>query len=114
MVNARLKAPKAPGWWVDSCRCQGCCATYADSHYGVTWEDGAQLVRSQYNAENDDDSGGFRSRGPVLWAMRVTKLYRWYADHHGCREGAERERDYREWAAFVDEAAADEYAAAAK
>lgn len=45
----------------------------------MQWEDGVVLVRSM-----NGEAGGFRSRGPVLWAMRTLKLSMWYAAHEGC------------------------------
>lgn len=35
---------------------------------------------------HNGDAGGFRSRGPVLWAMRVMKLTAWYEKHACCEE----------------------------
>lgn len=43
------------------------------------------MVRDQ----NREKEGGYRSRGPVLWAMRVAKLNEWYLNHMFCGGGEE-------------------------
>lgn len=72
--------PPPPGRHVDLERCV-CGASYDDSVYDVCWLDGVALVRA-----SNGPSGGFRSRGPVLWAMRVIKAHLWYAEHDACVE----------------------------
>jgi len=43
------------------------------------------MVRDQNKVNN----GGYRSRGPVLWAMRVEKLQAWYLNHMFCGDMGE-------------------------
>lgn len=77
-VNARLPEPRSPGDWVSAERCV-CGSTYKRFKPGVKFSDGVEMVRIR----NGED-GGFRTRGPVLWAMRVIKLELWYYEHQGC------------------------------
>ena len=66
--------------------CEVCGEQYKRTALGVTWADGEELVR-QANPRGQvaGSSGGFRTRGPVLWAMRVLKLERWAERHMPCR-----------------------------
>ena len=77
-VNAKILRPTPPGPWVDSIECE-CGCKYDMVKFGICWDDGVALVRSM----NGED-GGFRTRGPVLWAMRTLKLSMWYAAHEHC------------------------------
>lgn len=81
MKNAFLKLPDSPGKWVNLEGCV-CGAKYKACSFQVTFPEGAALVRMS----NQDSNGGFRSRGPVLWAMRVIKASRWYELHMDCGE----------------------------
>lgn len=56
-----------------------CGARYKPSRFGLRWEDGVRLVRGA-----NGEGGGYRSRGAVLWALRVLKMDRWYAEHSPC------------------------------
>ena len=60
----------------DNCVCG---ARYKSSRFGLRWEDGVRLVRSA-----NGEGGGYRSRGAVLWALRVLKTDRWWAEHAVC------------------------------
>lgn len=77
-VNSTISEPRSPGPWVDDTECS-CGQKYYTFRCGVTFRDGADLVRMM----NKPD-GGYRSRGPVLWAMRTIKLAHWYAAHMFC------------------------------
>jgi hypothetical protein len=81
-VNELLPEPRPPGPWVDARACT-CGASYEDFRAWPSFHDGAQRVR-QVNGEG----GGYRSRGPVLWAMRVLKLEAWYLEHLLCGQEA--------------------------
>jgi hypothetical protein len=81
-VNEWLAAPKAPGDWVDEESC-ACGATYHAFRAGVRYTEGAATVR-RMNGQDRDTPNGWRSRGPVLWAMRVMKLQAWYLEHATC------------------------------
>jgi hypothetical protein len=84
-VNAEIPLPESPGPWVDEyrCTCGDHLADYSRSHYGVSWDDGVELLRDT-NRGAGIEGQGYRSRGPVLHAMRVLKLERWYDDHRNC------------------------------
>ena len=71
--------------WVDEDECSVCGEQYRATDLGVTWDQGEALIR-QTNTRGQvaGSSGGYRSRGPVLWAMRVEKLTRWFDRHIGC------------------------------
>lgn len=94
-VNARMEAPAPPAWawWIlevsddSSCAwfCQGCGSSYAEFRSGLAWADGVACVRR--NNGGWENGGGFRSRGPVLWALRVLKLGLFFAHHSGCDGG---------------------------
>jgi hypothetical protein len=43
---------------------------------------GVDLVRAANGGY--EGGGGYRSAGPVLWAMRVLKLDAWYYYHRDC------------------------------
>ena len=86
-VNARLAEPSSPGPWVDDYECSTCGERYSNFIAGVTFAEAANLVRL-----HNPPSGGFRSRGPVLWAMRVIKLSQWYERHWFCQP--QEEKDY--------------------
>lgn len=89
-VNAELRAESVfrPGEmdWVDDEACSVCGERYEAVDLGVTWDDGVQLVRrSNPNGPTPGSSGGFRSRGPILFAMKQIKRGRWYDRHIPCR-----------------------------
>jgi hypothetical protein len=81
-VNEDLSPSRPPGRWVDADECSVCGERYRDFRSGVSWEEGVQLVRDS----NPEKGGGFRSRGPVLYAMHVLKLDAWYRRHMECGE----------------------------
>ena len=76
-INARLDRPGSPGSWVDNEQCHACGAQYRNFNSGVTWSDGLDDFKSL-------NTDGFKSRGPVLWAMHCRKLTLWYARHAYC------------------------------
>lgn len=121
-ANVRIPAPEPPGPWVDehSCECGAHLADYKKSHYGVTWGEAMDRLReanqaaelrgelgSQTTFDLDNPPGGFRSRGPVLWTMRVIKLERWYEDHADC-ETCEIVDKWPDWWEEQEEIARDE------
>ena len=77
-VNTELR-PRFPGPWVDEHGCKVCGETPDERSFGVTWADGEALVR-----EVNGTRGGYRPRGPVLWAMKVVKLNRFGEAHMTC------------------------------
>lgn len=84
-VNPRIDLDELPHDAVDYERCETCGERYEDFNAGVTWDDGVELLRRAAQAQGDD-GGGFRSRGPVLWAMRAVKMSRWLWRHRLCWE----------------------------
>jgi hypothetical protein len=68
--------------WCNDRRCLVCRKLYENFNAGISFRDGAQAVR-QANG-GDVAGGGFRSRGPVLWAMRCLKLDAWAEMHLDC------------------------------
>jgi hypothetical protein len=79
-VNVKIRLPEPPGPHVDARKCV-CGAEYAHFRHG-SWQEAVGFVR-QANG-GFDGGGGFRSRGPVLWAWRVVKLGAWYDQHAFC------------------------------
>lgn len=86
--NPNLPAPTAPHEWVDEVRCLVCGEAYATFRPGVSFAEGAQLVRLAAGDRHECGGGGYRSRRPVLWAMRVLKLREWYLRHATCAPDA--------------------------
>lgn len=79
-VNARLRPSDPPGDWVTETECTVCGERYdAVRLLRDPFAEGAQLVR-QANGEQ----GGFRTRGPVLWAARCLKFDAWFFRHAQC------------------------------
>lgn len=86
------------------CICGAHLGTYTAFNSGVTFGEAADYVREMNQLAEVDESqgelefrphltggdwhneapGGFRSRGSVLWAMRVLKMQRFYAEHETC------------------------------
>lgn len=89
--NVVLKAPESPEDWVDEECCSRCGEEYRRFVPGITFADGVALVR-QVNG-GFESGGGWRSRGAVLWAMRVLKLDAWYMKHSCCLPEGEEELD---------------------
>jgi hypothetical protein len=85
-VNGTILKPTSPGWWVTETKCSACGRTYENHRAGVGNDDALNLVRSAAKADGDE-GGGFRSRGPMLWAKRVLKLSHWYETHYQCGQG---------------------------
>lgn len=85
-VNQTMKEPESPGGWVDQGRCHVCGQRYFDftAHCG-SFSDAARMIR-EHNKEayRGGGSGGYKSRGSALWALRVCKLDAWYQKHFDC------------------------------
>lgn len=45
---------------------------------------GVDFVRAANGGFDSENGGGYKSAGPVLWAMRVLKLDLWYTTHRAC------------------------------
>ena len=75
--------------WIDAegsegPECTVCGARLVDSPpLGVSWRDGEELIRN--TAGGFASGGGWRSRGPVLYAMSIIKAERWQERHINCR-----------------------------
>ena len=82
-MNPRIKAPAAPGEHCDQEFCYGCGESYEEFRLYFSFAEAADLIRHKAFGEGDE-GGGWRSRGPVLWVMRVMKLNAWYDKHSGC------------------------------
>lgn len=80
-VNPKISLPVSPGEWVDDSSCE-CGATYHDFRAGITFAEAADRLRIAFGGY--EEGGGFRSRGPVLYMMRVMKLCLWYIAHADC------------------------------
>lgn len=75
-VNAEIPLPRPPGPWVDEVKNY---VTGENFRSGITFADGVELVRSAARAQRIPGDG-YRSRGPVLWAMHCLKLQAWYLE----------------------------------
>jgi hypothetical protein len=82
-ANPRAPEPDPPGPWVDADTCTACAEDYTRWVAGITFDDGVQALRQAAKADGDL-GGGYRSRGPVLWRMRILKLEAWYERHLEC------------------------------
>lgn len=82
MVNVPIKLPKLPPW-LDLESCEGCGDLYKDHRGDYDWQAACNRMRHAAEAEGDS-GGGYRSRGPVLWALRVLKAESWLLDHVYC------------------------------
>lgn len=85
-VNPRRDAPDPSGPWVDETRCLVCGALYSAHRGSYGFQEAAQRIRQGAKAEGDA-GGGYRSRRPVLWALRCLKLEDWYLEHWPCGSG---------------------------
>ena len=83
MHNATIRRPASPGLWVNEETCT-CGAHYRKSRFGITWKMGVDLVRASNGGFDSENGGGYKSAGPILWAMRVLKLDAWYHCHRDC------------------------------
>ena len=81
-VNPYIRKPRSPGPWVTDRECD-CGCKYRDFRGPLCFQEAANWLRSRAHGDGDE-SGGFRSRGPVLWMMRVAKLGAWYDEHRYC------------------------------
>lgn len=93
-VNPLIRKPRPPGKWInyDSCICG---ARYDDLRVGISFSEAAQMLRLKAQGEGDD-GGGYRSRGPVLWMMRVSKLDMWFGEHFDCGRNYKGGKAWRE------------------
>lgn len=82
-VNEPIRLPALPPW-LDLERCEGCGDLYRDHRGAYTWGDACASVRA-HAALAGDEGGGYRSKGPVLWALRALKVESWLIAHLGCR-----------------------------
>lgn len=84
--NEEIPEPRSPGEWVDPRRCHVCGDRYGDFRAGSDcgFDQGVAAVRSANGGF--EEGGGWRSRGPVLWAMHTCKLNAWYLEHLPCGE----------------------------
>lgn len=85
-TNPRVPLPRIPHdwWWLDEERCVICDELYKRWHPGVlSFSEAVHEMRSAAKAAGDH-TGGFRSRGPVLWRMRCAKMDAWILRHHEC------------------------------
>ena len=86
--NAPLPV-SCPAWIENECeRCAICGERSDQVSLGVTWIEGEDLIRAQAGP-----GGGWRSRGPVLWAMHKIKLDRFAERHLDCRYFATKKYD---------------------
>ena len=85
VVNAKIPLPDFGGWlddWEDEgIRCHVCGEWMDDVSMGVGYGDGLELFRE---LNPWAEGGGYRSRGPILWAMHVLKARRWMERHEDC------------------------------
>ena len=95
-VNVGIPFPESPGPWVNEfvCICEEHPGEYQDFNSGVTFAEATAELRD-WNRDNENTSGGWRSRGPVLYMMSVIKMRRWYEAHAGC--WVEIARDPEDW-----------------
>jgi hypothetical protein len=86
IVNPELSLGQPPFEGINEERCKVCGEKIEDWRAGITWDDGAQLIR-QASKNQDVKGGGWRTRGPVLWAMHFLKVTAWWERHSfgGCR-----------------------------
>lgn len=71
---------KCPPWMTGDCeRCEVCGEAADQVSFGITWSDGEEAIRQASTA-----GGGYRSRGPVLWAMHKLKMDAFELRHLEC------------------------------
>lgn len=89
-ANQPLPAPKSPDpRIVSEEECHVCGERYKRwSESGCTFQDAAAQM------SEGPPGAAYKSRGPILWRMRVCKLSEWYARHQTCAEW-ERDPDTR-------------------
>lgn len=82
-VNPSLSV-KCPRWMEPDCEKCNVCGESADQvSFGITWNEGEELIRQSSAA-----GGGYRSRGPVLWAMHKLKSDAFELRHLDCQHYA--------------------------
>ena len=79
MVNAPSPLPKLPDHLTET-HCTVCNATYADFRAYPSFTEAANRIR----ARNKESGGGWKSKGPILWEMRVMKMEAWLLAHAEC------------------------------
>lgn len=83
-VNPQIPLPASPAPKLITAEgCEICGETPREWSAGVDYGDGVALLRQAARREGDK-GGGYRSRGPVLWAMHVVKIGRFYERHMAC------------------------------
>jgi hypothetical protein len=89
-VNVTIEPPEWPPYPsdADDDYCPACDEHYQDFRPGITWDAGVETLRHA-SVSAGDPGGGFRTRGPVLWAMRALKLALWRERHGWCVAGEE-------------------------
>lgn len=100
-VNVEMPLPESKTRYIrasehpkrgDELRCMICGAWYGDhtagEFAGARWEDGVAAVRHAAQADGDD-GGGYRSKGPVLWAMRTLKTHDFNMVHEAYHGGGQ-------------------------
>ena len=97
--NAEVREPAPPGPWCSptQCDCGGTIYDYDRYNSGVTFAEAEEELR-QRNESAGLEYGGYRSRGPILYMMRVLKLERFYEDHQNC----DADNTPEEWAAYYE------------
>lgn len=78
-VNPTLPLPEAPGPWVDETTNHVTGGRYRDYRSTCDFGRAGHMIRKASEAQGIP-GGGYRSRGPILHAMRVCKLGEWYED----------------------------------
>ena len=78
MVNEPSPLPTLPPHLTET-HCLHCKAKYANFRAHPSWTEAANRIRAR-----NGEGGGWRSRGPVLWEMRVMKMEAWLLAHHDC------------------------------
>jgi hypothetical protein len=76
-VNPIIKTPTPPGPWVDEERNLISGQRYKDFRSQCDFREAARRIRAAADQQGIP-GGGFRSRGPMLHAMRTCKLEQWY------------------------------------
>ncbi len=75
-VNPLLKPPSFRDTpWIEETECEACGERYREFNSHVSWSDAEDMLKGEDK---------FKSRGPILWAMRVLKLQRWQMRHFPC------------------------------
>ena len=85
VVNPLLEKPSPPGPWVDEHYCYACGDSYSRFRSSADFVAASNDLRNEAK-DAGDRGGGYHSRGPILWRMRVIKLFDWYTTHLYCEQ----------------------------